>query len=314
MADEIDRLRGEVAACPGEPTPVTPPADAGPHQDRRCAPVTACSPASPRPDRVGRRSRAARAQPHHREPESEGRPMTVRVEASVDAGRPIPATAFAAVVDLPSQEKWIIATRLYRDRGRRCRCRRSAPGWPRSPGCRQHRFPGHDDGHRVRPAAPLGDATRTATCCGASESCEVDPLPATAAGSPGPNELRPAVRRRSAGWAGRSPNRSRSLGLRASLRRMARQLGSGCAAADARPRTRLPDGARCRAMTAESTDGRRGPPAAGRPSAPDDRARCWWGASAPEYIEYHDHGVGTCRCTATTRCTNGCAWRRSSPA
>jgi len=38
--------------------------------------------------------------------------MTVRVEASIEL--PIdPEMAFAAVVDLPSQEKWIIATRLY---------------------------------------------------------------------------------------------------------------------------------------------------------------------------------------------------------
>ena len=38
--------------------------------------------------------------------------MTVRVEASVDLSVD-PETAFAAVVDLPTQEKWIIATRLY---------------------------------------------------------------------------------------------------------------------------------------------------------------------------------------------------------
>ncbi len=38
--------------------------------------------------------------------------MSVRVEASVDL--PIGAgTAFASMVDLPSQERWIIATRLY---------------------------------------------------------------------------------------------------------------------------------------------------------------------------------------------------------
>lgn len=38
--------------------------------------------------------------------------MTVRVDASIEL--PVdPDTAFAAVVDLPSQEKWIIATRLY---------------------------------------------------------------------------------------------------------------------------------------------------------------------------------------------------------
>jgi carbon monoxide dehydrogenase subunit G len=38
--------------------------------------------------------------------------MTVRVEASVDL--PVePATAFASMVDLPSQERWIIATSLY---------------------------------------------------------------------------------------------------------------------------------------------------------------------------------------------------------
>ena len=38
--------------------------------------------------------------------------MTVRVAASIDLTTD-PDTAFAAVVDLPSQEKWIIATRLY---------------------------------------------------------------------------------------------------------------------------------------------------------------------------------------------------------
>ena len=38
--------------------------------------------------------------------------MTERVEASVDL-QTDPETAFAAVVDLPSQEKWIIATKLY---------------------------------------------------------------------------------------------------------------------------------------------------------------------------------------------------------
>lgn len=38
--------------------------------------------------------------------------MTVRVEASVQVAID-PARAFAAVVDLPSQEKWIILTRLY---------------------------------------------------------------------------------------------------------------------------------------------------------------------------------------------------------
>lgn len=38
--------------------------------------------------------------------------MTVRVETSVDV-RTDPDTAFAALVDLPSQEKWIIATKLY---------------------------------------------------------------------------------------------------------------------------------------------------------------------------------------------------------
>jgi len=38
--------------------------------------------------------------------------MTVRVEASVDLTVD-PATAFASIVDLPSQERWIIATSLY---------------------------------------------------------------------------------------------------------------------------------------------------------------------------------------------------------
>jgi uncharacterized protein YndB with AHSA1/START domain len=38
--------------------------------------------------------------------------MTVRVAASIELSVD-PETAFAAVVDLPSQEKWIIATRLY---------------------------------------------------------------------------------------------------------------------------------------------------------------------------------------------------------
>ena len=38
--------------------------------------------------------------------------MTVRVGASVDLSVD-PATAFAAVVDLPTQEKWVLATRLY---------------------------------------------------------------------------------------------------------------------------------------------------------------------------------------------------------
>ena len=38
--------------------------------------------------------------------------MTVRVEASIDLNTD-PDTAFSAVADLPSQEKWIIATRLY---------------------------------------------------------------------------------------------------------------------------------------------------------------------------------------------------------
>lgn len=38
--------------------------------------------------------------------------MTVRVDACIELSVD-PETAFAAVVDLPSQEKWIIATRLY---------------------------------------------------------------------------------------------------------------------------------------------------------------------------------------------------------
>jgi uncharacterized protein YndB with AHSA1/START domain len=38
--------------------------------------------------------------------------MTVRVEASIELATD-PESAFAAVVDLPSQEKWIIATKLY---------------------------------------------------------------------------------------------------------------------------------------------------------------------------------------------------------
>lgn len=38
--------------------------------------------------------------------------MTVRVQVSVDVATSTEA-AFAAVTDLPSQEKWIIATRLY---------------------------------------------------------------------------------------------------------------------------------------------------------------------------------------------------------
>ena len=38
--------------------------------------------------------------------------MTVRVEASVELTVD-PATAFASMVDLPSQERWIIATSLY---------------------------------------------------------------------------------------------------------------------------------------------------------------------------------------------------------
>lgn len=38
--------------------------------------------------------------------------MTVRVAASVEVAVD-PATAFAAVVDLPSQEKWIMLTKLY---------------------------------------------------------------------------------------------------------------------------------------------------------------------------------------------------------
>ena len=38
--------------------------------------------------------------------------MTERVAASIDLPT-APETAFAAVADLPSQEKWIIATRLY---------------------------------------------------------------------------------------------------------------------------------------------------------------------------------------------------------
>jgi len=38
--------------------------------------------------------------------------MTVRVDASIDLTTD-PATAFAAAADLPSQERWVIATRLY---------------------------------------------------------------------------------------------------------------------------------------------------------------------------------------------------------
>ena len=38
--------------------------------------------------------------------------MTVRVDASIDL-QTDPQTAFAAAADLPSQEKWVIATRLY---------------------------------------------------------------------------------------------------------------------------------------------------------------------------------------------------------
>lgn len=38
--------------------------------------------------------------------------MSVRVQASVDLSVG-PDTAFASMVDLPSQERWIIATRLY---------------------------------------------------------------------------------------------------------------------------------------------------------------------------------------------------------
>ena len=38
--------------------------------------------------------------------------MTVRVDAWIDL-KTDPATAFAAAADLPSQESWVIATRLY---------------------------------------------------------------------------------------------------------------------------------------------------------------------------------------------------------
>jgi hypothetical protein len=38
--------------------------------------------------------------------------MTVRVDASIDL-RTDPSIAFAAAADLPSQERWVIATKLY---------------------------------------------------------------------------------------------------------------------------------------------------------------------------------------------------------
>ena len=130
----------------------------------------------------------------------------------------------------------------------------------------------------------------------------------------------PAVRRRSAGWAGRWPDRCAPSLCGASLRRMARQLthgalpldpaaagtvGSARAGAADRGTRRPPDTRRRRPVTTRPP-----PPAVGRRQG----RRCWWGASAPEYVEYHDERVGPCRCTATTRCTSGCAWRRSSPA
>ena len=98
LGAEIDRLRAELDRTVGDDRP-SPPAADEPTDQRVFAVVT---PAEVTPGSAARTEDTA--------PRSG--PMTVRVGASVDV--PVDAaTAFAAVVDLPSQERWIMLTRLY---------------------------------------------------------------------------------------------------------------------------------------------------------------------------------------------------------
>ena len=94
------------------------------------------------------------------------------------------------------------------------------------------------------------------------------------------------------------------LALLACLRRMARQLERGtlplAMAPDALPRDALAATGRAGTggdvvmtpgeptVAAPALDPAAAAPTTATSRGPDDRVRCWWGSSAPEYIEYHD--------------------------
>ena len=295
MADEIDRLRDRGHRPRRRPR-------RGSGRIRRsdgCRRIT--SSVLPRPLAAGRnRRQPAGEQPNHRM----GPVMTDRVDASVDLPSD-PETAFAAVVDLPSQEKWIIATTAVPDRRRRLDPAGGVPdGGVHRP--RQHRLPGHHGGDRVRPAVAVdhrheGDFVQgvgifevepTAAGCRFTWAEELDlpfgvvgrlgwPL-AQAAGAFGLLQAVPA------------PDGQEHLGKRypAAVRRLPVPSAPMTGRVTAPPETAGLSGA-------VSGAGRPGRAAGG-------------GRSAPEYVEYHDQS-GAVRCTATTRSTSGSAWRRSSP-
>ena len=204
--------------------------------------------------------------------------MTLQVVASVEVAVP-PDLAFAALIDLPSQDRWIIATRLFAldgpvvvpEVGARLAALTGLGGigfldtmvvtafeagrkWEVLHTGRVVRGTG------VFSVEPVGTA---GTRCRVSWA-EVVELPLGILGRVGWPLVRPVVR----------------AGLQASLRRLAAGLLAGtlpvAAAAptrDARRRGARHRGARHRgAMT--------------------DRIRCGWADSAPEYADYHDDEWG----------------------
>jgi uncharacterized protein YndB with AHSA1/START domain len=149
--------------------------------------------------------------------------MTVRIAVSVDVAAE-PDDAFAALVDLPSQEKWIIATRLYAIEG---------PVSPPHVGARLAAFTGVGsigflDTMTVTAYEPPhrwvmdkdGDLLRGVG------TMQVDPLPAGGCRVTWANDLRlPFGVVGRAGWLIAKPIAQLALG--ASLRRLARQLTAG---------------------------------------------------------------------------------------
>ena len=98
LGAEIDRLRTELDRAAGGDRAVADRTIRAPSSRVFAAVTPAESPPGRAGEDRGHRPRSDR--------------MSVRVEASVDV--PVDAaTAFAAVVDLPSQERWIMLTRLY---------------------------------------------------------------------------------------------------------------------------------------------------------------------------------------------------------
>jgi uncharacterized protein YndB with AHSA1/START domain len=149
--------------------------------------------------------------------------MTVRIEVSVDVAAD-PADAFAAMVDLPSQEKWIIATRLYAIEG---------PVSPPHVGARLAAFTGvgsigfldtmtvtaYEPPHRWVTDKD-GDLLRGVG------TMQVDPLPTGGCRVTWANDLHlPFGVVGRAGWLVAKPIARLALG--ACLRRLARQLASG---------------------------------------------------------------------------------------